>query len=188
MVFFKLTNTHAFNHMISFVPNILSKHTCHIHSESICDLPGLVIGKVSWKTGRQGFNTDGARSAFDPQIFTQPVSGCYRMQRTVGFAHWTVCAELCHLGACVCMCACACVYSSASLQRDLKNWLPHSRPCCTVNLIFPQDSFDTHSDIYIWNIKYCICQSGAESQYIKACRHRQEVVQNQIPDQERNVI
>lgn len=33
----------------------------------------------------------------------------------------------------------------------------------------------THSDIYIWKIKYCICQSGAAAQYIKACRHRQEV-------------
>jgi len=74
-----------------------------------------VIGKVSQKTGRQGFHTDGARSAFDLSILTQPVSGCYSMQRTVSFAHWTVCAELCHLGACVC------VHSSASLRRDLKN-------------------------------------------------------------------
>lgn len=73
------------------------------------------------------------------------------MQRTVGFAHWTVCAELCLLGACVCMCmcACACVHSSASLWRDLKNWLPIHAHSFTVHLISPKTHLKhTHSDIY----------------------------------------
>lgn len=76
---------------------------------------------------------------------------------------------------CVYVFMCLCTQLSIPVER-FKELTLHSCPCCTVNLIFPKTHLKhTHSDIYIWRIKYCICQSGSTAQYIITCWRRQEV-------------